>query len=66
MWRSIWNTVGATEERDRDAAAFQAAELAAQQAACKLTGSLFEYATPGALEDQIARLEAEDAPAAAP
>jgi hypothetical protein len=54
----IWHTVGATEERDRDAAAFHAAEAEAVQAAARLTGRLLDFAAPGVLEEHIAELDA--------
>ena len=60
----IWHAVGATEERDRDAAAFHAAEREATQAASRLPGTLFSYAEPGVLEEHVAELEAVAAAAA--
>ena len=60
----IWHAVGATEERDRDAAAFHAAEREAAQAASRLPGTLLSYAEPGVLEEHIAELDAFAAAAA--
>ena len=60
----IWHAVGATEERDRDAAAFHAAEREATQAASRLPGTLLSYAEPGVLEEHIAELDAFAAAAA--
>ena len=60
----IWHAVGATEERDRDAAAFHAAEREATQAASRLPGTLLSYAEPGVLEEHIAELDAVAATAA--
>jgi hypothetical protein len=59
----IWQSIGSTEVRDRDARLFAHAEREAAKAASRVAGRLLDFATPGALEAHMAQLKALDAEA---